>query len=69
MLRLKKMETMKSEAETALYRDMADVFVYDTATRIRKFASDSANSFAEGELAEKLPESCLATPEGDLDRQ
>jgi len=54
VLRLKKMETMKSEAETALYRDMADVFVYDTATRIRKFASDSANSFAEGDLAEKL---------------
>jgi alkylation response protein AidB-like acyl-CoA dehydrogenase len=54
VLRLKKMETMKSEAETALYRDMADVFVYDTATRIRKFASDTANSFAEGELAGKL---------------
>jgi alkylation response protein AidB-like acyl-CoA dehydrogenase len=54
VLRLKKMESMKSEAETALYRDMADVFVYDTATRIRKFASDSANSYAEGEVAAQL---------------
>jgi hypothetical protein len=54
VLRLKKMETMKSEAETALYRDMADVFVYDTATRIRKFASDSANSYAVGEVAVQL---------------
>jgi len=54
VLRLKKMETMKSEAEIAIYRDMANVFVYDAATRIRKFASDSANSFAEGDLAEKL---------------
>ena len=54
VLRLKKMETMKSEAETALYRDMADVFVYDTASRIRKFASDSANSYAEGDVAAQL---------------
>ena len=54
VLRLKKMETMKSESETALYRDMADVFVYDAAARIRKFASDSANSYAEGEIGEQL---------------
>jgi len=54
VLRLKKMESMKSGAETALYRDMADVFVYDAATLIRKFASDSANSFAKGDVAVQL---------------
>jgi len=66
VLRLKKMESMKGEAETALYRDMADVFVYDTATRIRKFASDSANSYAEGETAEQLEKgiSCFTSVAG-----
>ena len=54
VLRLKKMEALKGEGGTALYRDMADVFVYDVAARIRKFASDSANSFAEGETGELL---------------
>ncbi len=54
VLRVKKMESLKGEGETALYRDMADVFVYDVATRIRKFASDSANSYAEGEVAGQL---------------
>ncbi|MCD4711489.1 MAG: acyl-CoA dehydrogenase family protein [Bacteroidales bacterium] len=54
VLRLKKMESLNGECETALYRDMADVFVYDTAARIRKFASDSAYSYAEGEVGEQL---------------
>ncbi len=54
VLRLKKMESLKGEGATALYRDMADIFVYDTAARIRKFASDSAYSYAEGEIGEQL---------------
>jgi len=54
VLRLKKMESLKGEGETALYRDMADVFVYDVAALIRKFASDSANSYAESETGEQL---------------
>ncbi|MDF1574021.1 MAG: acyl-CoA dehydrogenase family protein [Bacteroidales bacterium] len=54
VLRLKKMESLKGEGEMALYRDMADVFVYDVAARIMKYARDSANSFAEGEAAELL---------------
>lgn len=54
VLRLKKMESMKGEGETALYRDMTDVFVYDVAARIQKYARDSANSFAEGEVAGQL---------------
>jgi alkylation response protein AidB-like acyl-CoA dehydrogenase len=54
VLRVKKMEMLNGESGTGLYRDMADVFVYDAAARIRKFASDSANSFAEGETGELL---------------
>ncbi|MEN8157018.1 MAG: acyl-CoA dehydrogenase family protein [Bacteroidota bacterium] len=54
VLRLKKMESFRSEEEIKLYRDMADVFVYDVAARIAKFASDTAHSFAEGEDLELL---------------
>lgn len=54
VLRLKKLESLKGEGETARYRDMVDVFVYDAAARIAKFAMDSANSFAEGETADLL---------------
>ncbi|MCP4312024.1 MAG: acyl-CoA dehydrogenase [Bacteroidetes bacterium] len=54
VLRVKKLETMKSEEETKLYRDMADVFVYDAAARIRKFALDTTYSFAYGEVRDQL---------------
>ena len=33
---------------------MADVFVYDAAARIRKFALDTTYSFAYGEVREQL---------------
>ena len=54
VLRLKKMEAMKGEEECKLYRDMADVFVYDTAARIAKFARDTTYSFAYGEVRDLL---------------
>ncbi len=54
VLRLKKMESLKSEEEIKLYKDMADVFVYDAATRISKFASDTTYSFAYGEVRDLL---------------
>ncbi|MCK5066315.1 MAG: acyl-CoA dehydrogenase family protein [Bacteroidales bacterium] len=54
VLRLKKMESMKGEEETKLYRDMADVFVYDAAARIAKFARDTTYSFANGEVLDLL---------------
>jgi len=54
VLRLKKMEPLKGEEEIKLYRDMVDVFVYDTATQISKFASDATYSFANGEVRELL---------------
>ncbi len=49
VLRVKKMESFRSEEEIKLYRDMADVFVFDAAAHISKFAGDTAYSFAEGE--------------------
>ncbi len=54
VLRLKKMEPLKGEEEIKLYRDMVDVFVYDAAARISKFASDATYSFAYGEVRELL---------------
>lgn len=54
VLRLKKMEAMKGEEACKLYRDMADVFVYDAAARIAKFAKDTTYSFAYGEVRELL---------------
>lgn len=54
VLRLKKMEAMKGEEYSRLYREMADVFIYDTASRIRKFALDTAYSFAFGEVRDLL---------------
>jgi hypothetical protein len=54
VLRVKKMEAHRGEEEMKLYRDMADVFVYDVASRIAKFASDVTYSFAYGEVRELL---------------
>ncbi len=54
VLRLKKMEPLKGEEEIKLYKDMGDVFVYDAAARINKFASDTTYSFAYGEVRDLL---------------
>jgi len=54
VLRLKKMEAMKGEEACKLYREMADVFVYDAAARIAKFARDTTYSFAYGEVRDLL---------------
>ena len=54
VLRLKKMEAMKGEEACKIYRDMADVFVYDAAARIAKFARDTTYSFAYGEVRDLL---------------
>ncbi len=54
VLRVKKMESLKGEADTGLYRDMVDVFVYDTASRIRKYALDTTYSFAYGDVRDQL---------------
>jgi hypothetical protein len=60
VLRLKKMEGKKSEDELKLYRDMVDVFVFDAAARIAKFARDVTYSFAFGEVRELLEKGIAA---------
>jgi len=53
-LRLKKMESIKGQEAIAVYRQMLDVLIYDTASRIEKNGLDAINSFAAGEEADRL---------------
>ena len=52
VLRVEKRESLKGAA--AVYRDMADVNVYDAAGKIRKSACDAVYSFASPSIAQKL---------------
>jgi alkylation response protein AidB-like acyl-CoA dehydrogenase len=54
VLRVKKMEALNGEQKAKPYRDMVDVFVYDAAARIGKFARDTTYSFAYGEVRDLL---------------
>ncbi len=54
LLRLKKMESYKTEEEFALYKDMGDVFIGDAAARIRKFALDATYSTESEEFGDLL---------------
>jgi len=49
LLRVEKMETLFGAEKAALYKDMLDVYLYDTAYRINKEGVDAINSFAEGD--------------------
>jgi alkylation response protein AidB-like acyl-CoA dehydrogenase len=51
-LRVEKLETIKGN--TAVYKDMLDVNVFDTAEKVRKSAYDAIYSFALPEVAQKL---------------
>lgn len=48
VLRVQKIESIKGEQATGLYKDMIDVYTYDTAHNLAKFAHDALYSFAEG---------------------
>ena len=55
MLRVEKIEQMKGAEETGKFKDILDVYVYDSAAAINKSARDAINSFVEGdELAVML---------------
>jgi hypothetical protein len=54
LLRVKKMQSLKSEDQFKVYQDILDVFVYNAAANIRKHARDAAYSFAFGEVREWL---------------
>jgi alkylation response protein AidB-like acyl-CoA dehydrogenase len=49
MLRVEKLSGMYDEEKLSLYKDMLDIFFYDTAPKIHKFGLDAINSFAEGD--------------------
>ena len=53
-LRVQKMEGIKGKDAVALYRDILDVLVYDSADRVRKSAMDAIYAFATDSEASKL---------------
>jgi alkylation response protein AidB-like acyl-CoA dehydrogenase len=53
-LRIQKMESLKGKDAVALYRDILDVMVYDSAEKVRKSALDAIYSFAPATEAAKL---------------
>jgi len=53
-LRVNKLESMKGEAYSAIYRQILDVMIYDAAGRIEKNGQDAIYSFAAGTDAQDL---------------
>ncbi|MFO7655786.1 MAG: acyl-CoA dehydrogenase family protein [Bacteroidales bacterium] len=53
-LRVQKLENLRGAASVGLYKDMLDVLVYETASKIRKSALDAVYSFAAPAEAEKM---------------
>ena len=49
MLRVEKIEQMKGAEEAGKFKDILDVYVYDSAAAINKSARDAINSFVEGD--------------------
>ena len=49
LLRVEKLSKMYDEDRLAIYKDILDVYMYDTASRINKTGVDTVNSFAEGD--------------------
>jgi alkylation response protein AidB-like acyl-CoA dehydrogenase len=54
LLRVKKMQPLKSEDQFRVYQDILDVFVFDTAARLRKYIRDAVYSFAFGDVRDLL---------------
>ncbi len=49
LLRVEKLGTMYDEEKLSVYKDMLDVYAYDTAARIHKIGVDTVNAFAGGD--------------------
>ena len=54
LLRVEKSEGMKGKEAINIYKDILDVFVYDSANLINKAGIDAVNSFAEGKELQAL---------------
>jgi len=55
-LRVEKLQNLKGEENTGLYKDILDVTVYDASFKINKAALEGINSFATGSEQTKLCE-------------
>ena len=49
LLRVEKIQQMKGENASKRFRDILDIYVYDSACQINKSAKDAINSFVTGE--------------------
>ncbi len=49
LLRVEKLSSIYDEKKLAIYKDMLDVMLYDTAAKIYKIGIDAVNAFAEGD--------------------
>ncbi|HKL07516.1 MAG TPA: acyl-CoA dehydrogenase family protein [Bacteroidales bacterium] len=54
MLRIKKLESMKTPEDMKLYQDILDVYVFETASEIYKHGMDAIYSIDDEELTDKL---------------
>ncbi|MDK2978428.1 MAG: hypothetical protein PWP52_1142 [Bacteroidales bacterium] len=54
MLRIKKLESMKTPEDMKLYKDILDVYVFETAAEIYKHAMDAIYSIEDEEHTEKM---------------
>ena len=54
LLRVKKMQSFKSEDQFKVYQDILDVFVFNTSASIRNNAREAVYSFAFGDVRELL---------------
>ena len=48
-MRVEKLADKYDEEKLAIYKDILDVYTYDTAWRIWKIGADAINAFAEGD--------------------
>jgi len=53
-LRIEKMQNIYDDKHIEIYKDILDVFVYDAAARLNKFAKDAFSSIEEGEVLHNL---------------
>ncbi len=56
LLRTEKLTLIKGAEAASLYRDMLDVYIYDSACNINKSAMDAINSFVSGEEQQIMTE-------------
>ncbi|MCK5169442.1 MAG: hypothetical protein KAQ75_06160, partial [Bacteroidales bacterium] len=54
MLRVQKSESVKSEDFVNIYKDMLDVYVFESASLIYKHALDAVHSIDDKEMTDKL---------------